>query len=360
MARDLTRHVALHDDATSDQHGIDVAGKKERLKTHYAPEPATVVRAGSSIIDGQFKSPVKGWSFRMKFGEARKAADAAEYTREVLRMSRDRAKFRRVRLRDGKERNDTGRFKAGAVSLVTTLPPWAVGVVSRISQHELEDLLLRLAEAQAQRIEETSGRPTFGGGCHLDTAIPHFHLHVPKTDADGNVYPKATFLTGGPWLTGAVRIDRKFPEILTATKRDMMQRNLARKRRENLIDVQTTEALDAALERWIRERGLWADYEADCREYVKRKDREQKREPVRRIVQASLGHYHRTGIWPMCYQAMSLTAWHLVPRELRLGIILSIRLVQVVRKPTVNNCLKIARLTARLAEPAPITLPPLR
>ena len=256
-----------------------------------------------------------------------------KYTKQALAMSRARARYVRIRIRDGKERRDYGQYKAGAVSLVTTLPPWAVATVGRIGPSEREDLMLRLAEAQARLIHGVSGRPMFGGGVHLDTAVPHWHSHIPKTDEQGNVYPKANFFTAGPWLTGTCRIERKFPGLLTQWKRDRMEANLKKTRRADLVDLAATEAIDAELENWIRERGLWHHYERDCAEYVAKKTKAQQEEPVKRITQAALGYHHRTGVWPLAWQTMSLTMWRLIPPEIRPVIMLSIRAVQVVRRP---------------------------
>lgn len=354
---DLTPHTARHDDSTSKQHAIDVAEKKERQKTHYEAVPAVEIKAGSSIIDGLFKSPIKGFSFKMVGGCAVRQTDPAKYTREVLEMSRKRAKYVRKRIRDGKERTDYGRFKNGAVSLVTTLPPWSIGVVSRIGPNELQDLMLRLAEVQASSVQRVSGRPTYGGGIHLDTAIPHTHSHIPKTDEKGNPYPKSDFLTAGPWLTGSARIERKFPGLLNKGKRDLMERALDKKRREKLVDIKAAEATDAALEAWIKERGLWREYERDCAEYVRRKGRAQREEPLKKLMQASLGHYHRTGVWPLAYSAMTHTMWRMVPRELRTAIVLAIRVAQVIKRPTPRNVIALGKLVGGLGEPAPITQP---
>jgi hypothetical protein len=356
---DLTPHTARHDDSTSRQHGIDVAGKKERNKTHYEAVPALEIKAGSSILDGVFKSPIKGFSFRMKGGSAMRVNDPAQYTRDALKMSRERARYLRIRIRDGKERRDWGRYKSGAVSLVTTLPPWAVGTVSRIGPHELADLMLAIAEAQSARIQEVSGRPTYGGGIHLDTAVPHTHSHIPKTDEKGNAYPKSDFLTGGPWLAGAVRIEKKFPGLLNPGKRELMERHLARKNQAKLVDLQANDAIDAALERWIRERGLWSHYQADCAEYVRRKGKAQREEPLKRLMQASLGHHHRTGVWPLAYSAMTMSMWRLVPRELRVPIMVAIRLAQVIRQPTPRRVIGLGKMVAGMLPSQPTT-PPFR
>jgi len=152
-------------------------------------------------------------------------------------------------------------------------------------------------------------------------------------DERGNPYPKANFLTAGPWLAGATRVERKFPGLLAPHKKALMDKHLAKKRRDKLVDTAANEAIDDALESWIRERGLWHEYESDCREYVRRKTKAQKEEPLKRLMQAALGHHSRTGIWPLAYSAMSLVMWRMLPRELRSAITLAIRVHQVIRKP---------------------------
>lgn len=332
MARDLTKDVAEHDDANSEKHEIDKRAAAARKKINYSPEPAVENVPGASIVDGCFKSPVKGFTFLMRPGCNAKKVDGPAYTKLALLMSAKRRRYVRMRQRDGKTRKDWGEYKHGAVSLVTTLPPWAVRTVGRIGPAEREDLLLRLAEAQARRIEEVSGRPTFGGGCHLDTSVPHWHSHIPKTDENGVVYPKGKFLTGGPWLTGAYRVEQKFPGLLSEWKRKRMEDHIARKRKENLVDLAAVEAIDAELEKWIRERGFQSDYERDCREYIERKSRAQKEEPGKRLIQAALGYHDKTGVWPLAYQAMSFTMWRVIPPELRVVVMLSIRATQMIRK----------------------------
>jgi hypothetical protein len=339
MPQDLTHAVAWHDESNSALHAKHKREKAARLETHYEPVPAIERQVGGGILDGVFTSPVKGYSFRMKSGSAVRAADGEAYTREAIAMSKARSRFTRVRIRDGKERREAGRYKHGAVSLVSTLPPWAVRTVARIGPSELECLMLYLAEAQAKEIKAVSGRDMFGGGVHLDTAIPHFHSHVPKSSAQGEPYPKSNFLTAGPWLTGAHRIEAKFPGLLTEKKRDQLTRNLARKDVAHLIDIRCAAVIDRELEKWIRERGLWAEYQADCEDYRRRKTKSQREEPLRRLMQASVGHHARNGVWPLAYNAMSMTMWRMVPRELRGPIMACIRIHQIVRRP--SKALKI-------------------
>ena len=237
MPRNLTGSVAWHDDSTSATHAKHKREKALRSALHYEPVPAIERQAGGGIIEGLFKSPIKGFSFKLSGGSALRVADSAAYTREALEMSKSRARYVRVRIRDGSERREAGSYKHGAVSLVTTLPPWCVKTVSAIGPSEREHLLLYLVEAQAREIKMVSERDLFGGGAHLDTAVPHFHLHVPKTSAEGSPHPKSKFLTAGPWIVGAHRIEAKFPGLLTEKKRSQLARHLERKDQSNLIDV---------------------------------------------------------------------------------------------------------------------------
>jgi hypothetical protein len=333
MPQNLTGTVAWHDDSTSAIHAKHKAEKTLRLQNHYEPVPAIEREAGGGIIDGVFKSPVKGFSFKISAGSARRVTDSAAYTREALAMSKSRALYVRVRIREGNVRHEAGRYKHGAVSLVTTLPPWCVKTVSRIGASEREHLLLHLVEAQAREIKKVSERDLFGGGTHLDTAVPHFHLHVPKTSADGSPHPKSLFLTAGPWIVGAHRIEAKFPGLLTEKKRAQLARHLARKDQPHLIDVRCAAVIDRELEVWIRDRGLWSDYQAECKEYCRRKSKAQSEEPLRGLIQAAVGHHARSGVWPIAYNAMSFAAWRMIPREIRGPIMVCIRVHQVIRNP---------------------------
>lgn len=343
MPQNLTKSVAWHDDSTSALHARHKAEKALRLQNHYEPVPAIEREAGGGIVDGIFKSPIKGFSFKLSGGSARRVTDSAAYTREALAMSQARARYVRVRIRDGSVRREAGRYKHGAVSLVTTLPPWCVKTVSRIGASEREHLLLFLAEAQACEIKKVSERDLFGGGAHLDSAVPHFHLHVPKSTADGSPHPKALFLTAGPWAVGAHRIESKFPGLLTERKRAQLTRNLARKDVEHLIDVRCAAVIDRELEVWIRERGLLAEYQAECREYCRKKTKAQNEEPLRGLIQAAVGHHARSGVWPIAYSAMTFAAWRMVPRELRGPIMACIRVTQIIRQPS-----KVFKIGARM------------
>lgn len=347
----LTKSVGEHDDETSDTHERHFREKREREKTHYEECPAVVIKAGSGILDGYFKTPIEGFSFRLKGGTAVRALDSKAYTKEAVAMSKSRARFKRTRLRDGKTVIDYGKFQNGhgAISLVTTVAPWQMGAMGRLRAGELEDLMLRLAEAQAQEIKDVSGRDVFGGGCHLTkVSCCHWHLHVPKVQAPtpakvkgrpatpGEVHPKTLFKTAGDWTVGASRLERRFPGLLTAEKRKRLADNLAAKDQAHLIDFLVAARLDREIERYIAEKGVLFQkaYEADLVEYKKRKGKAQKEEPLKKMAQTALGHYNRHGVWPICYRAMTLSFWRMLPASVRGPIMLCIRVHQIVHKPS--------------------------
>jgi hypothetical protein len=140
-------------------------------------------------------------------------------------------------------------------------------------------------------------------------------------------------------MVGAHRIEAKFPGLLTDRKREQLSRHLARKDTAHLIDVRCAAAIDRELEKWIRQRGLWFEYQADCEEYRRRKIKVQREEPLRRLIQAAVGHHARNGVWQLAYGAMSMTIWRMIPRELRGPIMACVRVHQIVRNP--SKALKI-------------------
>lgn len=330
--RDLTPNIARHDDSTSVQHQIDKAGKKIRDRIEYKATPALAREAGSRLVEPCFNSPIKGYSFKILQGRAG-IVDGEKYTEEIIKISDDLARCKRIRIRNGKERVDYVQFKAGVSSLVTTVAPWHVKILERLNPEDRQQLLLHLVEVQTETIKRISDRPTYGGGIHLDTALPHFHLHVQKTDWDNTVYPKAKFLTAGPWTVGAYRINNKFPNLLSEQKKRMLESNLERKDTTHLVDLHVALELDEAMEAWIRKKGLLVKYEADCEEYERRKAKVQKDEKHHALMSAALERFVVDGIWPIAYRAMTLAMYRMIPKELRGAIMLAIRATQIVKRP---------------------------
>lgn len=342
--RDLTPGVAKHDDATSEKHQRDKREKKARDRIEYKATPALAREAGSRLVEPCFNSPIKGYSFKILQGRAG-IVDGEKYTEEIIKISQDLARCKRVRIRDGKERVDYVKFKAGVSSLVTTVAPWGVKTLERLDSDARQQLLLHLVEVQAATIKRISDRPVYGGGIHLDTALPHFHLHVQKTDWDNTIYPKSRFLTAGPWAVGAQRISHKFPNLLTEQKKRMLESNLERKDTTYLVDLHVALELDEAMEMWIRAKGLWKNYQADCEEYQKRKAKVQRDEKYQALMSAALERFVIDGIWPIAYKAMTLAMYRMIPKELRGAIMLAIRTTQIIKRP-VATIAKMAINTA--------------
>ena len=369
MAHDLTPATAWHDDANSEKHERDRKSKSIMVKKHWEATPSTEFVAGAHVVDkGVFQSPIKGFSVRLIGGTAVRQADSAQYTRDVIKMSNSRRKYKRVRMRPDKHGviksvTDSHTFAYGAFSLITTLPPWAVGTIARMRPVELEDLLLRLTEVQAQCIKEISGIDQWGAGIHLDTPAigPHWHNHLPKSDSAGIACPVSDRRTAGPWMTYTSRIDRKFPGLLDPNKRARMQEHFARKddaagKSVAYLDVEICKRMDRELDRWIASQSILVRqaYEADCLAYSKRKTRLQKEEAWKKTMQSSLSHFSRTRVWNLAYRAMTLTAWRMIPPELRLAVRMSIKATQITDAALsmilreCNADYKLSRITPRM------------
>lgn len=338
--RPLTDHSIDHDDPACEQHGIDKEQKRERLKTAWEPVP-TIAAARGRIIEGLTKTPVQGFCFRMRAGEARRE-DGEQYRKDAKAMERKARTAKRTRIRDGKERKDTIKYKHGAQSLLATVPPWGWGTLKRIKDSERDFLMLRLAEVCSKKIEEISGRKTFGGGIHFDanakdSFFPHIHCHVPKVSEDGTPHPKEKFICCDDWTANTLRVEANFPGLLSPKKVKRAKDNLAKKdplkTGRKVIDTEVQEAMDKALEHWIESRGgLWAQYQKDKATYAVWKKKEEKLEPARRVVKANLSYFAQSGVWLPSYRSMTLAMWRMIPRDHRPAITLAIRASQHVRK----------------------------
>jgi hypothetical protein len=333
--RDVTPHTARHDDVNSAQHEIDKAEKAIRSMTEYKAVPALAAEAGAKIIDG-FKGYSKGWSWKLVDGKP-VVVDNKEYTKTLIKLARERSQYKRVRIRGDKQSIESGAYKSGAVSLVTTVAPWAVSCISKLPENKQNELFLKLAQVRAKTVERVSGRTVYGGGLHLDTAVPHFHDHIFKTTEDGKIHPKSKFKTAGPWLVGAHRINQKFPNLLSKQKKEMLTKALARKDMDHLIDIKVSADIDKAVEDFFIDEGIYIKYEDSCREYTKRKRKSQEEEQYKPLMKASLESFNETGIWPIFYKFMKLCMWRMIPKSLRKPIQMSIRLFQLIKKDDDSN-----------------------
>lgn len=334
MARDLTQHVARHNDPHSQQHEVDKAEARERRRKRQVPTgwdevPGIARNPGNRVIECVFRSQSKGWCFLMSSTGPRVVA-GAEYVKSATARARKLAKGKRRREREGRVTVDPVAFKSGLQSIVLTLPPWAVRTVESIGPSERDDLLRHLISSIAKEAETASGRKLFSGACHLDTAVPHFHCDLEKVDEAGFVHPKNLARTGGPWLVGADRMEREFPGLLGSLEREKFERAMARK--GDLLDVRLARCIDEKLARWIEARGLSAKYRREREAYAAAKRKAQGRVAEERIVESALEIFARKGIWLLSYRSMSFAMWRMIPAEVRKPIALAIRSVQTVRK----------------------------
>jgi len=329
----LTKDVAHHDNPTSKKHARDVAKKKDWQSYDYLQVPALAHASGAKLAAGVTGPPKKGYCFAISAGQAIKAGNDAEYTRSALARSRELRRLPYSRVRNGRATTDYLRRKEGMDSCVFTVAPWAQQTLQRIGPSEREHLCLHLATEIGREVERISGRRVFGGGIHEDTAVLHFHAHVEKTG------PKANFLIAGPWNVGAYRIAQKFPSLLTPAKREMLEANLSKKRFECLVDIHVAARIDASLEEWVKERGLWSSYCADCDQYARSKSRMQKNEREQPLMKSALSYFVMRGIWPLAYRIMTLAMFRMIPVELRKPIFLSIRTYQAIKSPTRGKAL---------------------
>ncbi|MBE2180299.1 MAG: hypothetical protein IAE97_07490 [Chthoniobacterales bacterium] len=348
--RNLTQHAVDHDDPASKQHAKDKKEKRERGQTTWEPVP-TLSAARGRIVEGITPVPAVGFCFKMRRREACRAA-GDEYTSATKAMERTRRRGVRIRIREGKERRDTVRYRCGAQSLLATAPPWSWGLLKEMPASQRDHLMLCLAEKAAARIQEISGRETWGGGVHYDansndSFFPHLHLHIPKVSGDGTPYPKASFITTDDWTANTLRIEQHFPGLLSEGKVANARRNLEKKGDRPVIDLEIQRVMDRELETFFRQEGLCAKYEQAKKRYAGWKRKEEEQEPQRRLIKAGLSYHHRTGLWPLAYRAMKLTAWRLIPRELRAGIMISIRATQIVEQP-LRSLQDIRRLAQQL------------
>jgi hypothetical protein len=327
----LTKDTAHHDNPNSKKHARDVAQKAERDKVDWVPIAALSRETGAKLTEGVSAAPIKGFCFWIKNGRASRAKNDAEYTRAALARSRELQRLPYQRTRNGKTRTEYAVRKHGIDSCVFTIAPWAQKSLDRIGPSERQELCLHLTETIHKEVERISGRKVFGGGVHMDTGTLHFHCHIEKTG------PKSLFKIAGPWNVGSYRISKKFPNLLTPSKREMLESNLEKKDLAHLVDIHVSLKIDEELEAWIKDRGLMSDYEGDCDEYVRRKTKSQKQEKDAPLVKASLAHFALGGIWPLAYRAMSLCMWRMIPKEIRKPVMLSIRAYQVIKSPVFGS-----------------------
>ena len=351
--RNLSREAFDHDDPASRRHAKDKREKADRDAVDFVPVPSPLRAGGKELTGVDFDADSKGFMF--EFGDRDEncsaalgdqplpspaKVDAGKYRSRILREEKERRRFRRSVTKNGKEVETWGSHKCGAVSFVVTVPPWSMSVINLLEDDQRDALLLRVAHTAGNKMQEVSERVPFGGGCHLDTDIAHFHLQVPKTSPAGENWAKSKFKTGGPWLVGADRVDRRFPGLLSGKQKELMESH--KKRKGQMVDLEIASAVDKHLEDEFRRLGLEKDYEESCREYVRRKKRAQETERHRILLKESIRFFAVDGVWPLAAGTMRFCMWRLLPKEYRTLVMTSIRLTQIIGAPVVKTGFKIA------------------
>lgn len=375
MTRELSREAAEHDNACAKakrigaetRHQKDKRQKAERSATEYRQTVALARGAGSKIVDGIFEERGEAVSYCYEATEKHglvRSKDPADYIRRAIRMSESRRAFQRYK-ENGKP-NGHGHYKHGAVSLITSVAPWQVSILKGLPQDERDLLMLDLARIEAKTIKEISGRDVFGGAVHYDTAVPHRHVHIPKTDEAGNLHPKAGFLTVGGATVGWDRIARTFGEdsgLIEPDSLDHYHTNFAKKYApadgappRKLIDIECARACDQAFLDFVKRNDLIKEYDAAKKAYISKKIKALKAERYRPIMRAALDEFARSREWFLARQQMKMSMWRLLPKEWRLPIQLTIRCTQLVRNPmgfTINQAKRLL-LERRIKEMPPI------
>lgn len=361
--RPLSREALDHDDPNSRRHFKDKTEKSARDAVEYIPVPSPLRAGGKELTGVDFDADSKGFMFSFGGRDDNAAAalgvsplpaagrvDARNYRARILNEEKERRRFRRTITKNGKEIETWGSHKCGAVSLVVTVPPWSMSLINSLEDDQRDALLLRVAHAAGTRMQEVSDRVPWGGGCHLDTDIAHFHFQIPKTSPAGENWTKSKFKTGGPWLVGADRVDRRFPGLLSSKQKELMESH--KKRKGQTVDLEIAATVDKHLESEFHRLGLEKDYEDACRDYVRRKKRAQDTERQRSLLRESLRYFGVKGVWPLAAGAMELVMWRLIPREHRKLVMTSIRLTQMVAAPIARTVVKTAarELVKKLAE----------
>lgn len=352
--RQLSKYAIKHDDPTSLQHAKDKAEKAKRDQIAFEPVPAL---SGWGYNIKAREDQKTGFCFKMECGKVVEM-EGKDYESYASKMEKERRKYRRIRIRDGKERMDFGMHKCGASSILLTLPPPAWAVLGRQNQIMQKLIMQGLAEKAVVRIKEISGRPAFGGGIHFDGSRgnfqPHLHLHIPKTSATGENYEKSRFIFCDSWTASTARLDRLFFDLLTDTQRRHLKANVAKKGGKQIINIEAEKAIDEELERIFEREGLGRQYQEEIEKYRSWRKKEIGKQPTRKLVKAALQCFAAGGVWPLAYAAMDLALWRLIPRQSHKQIMASIRATQTVfkiKKSSINQAAlaAIAR-EVRLAE----------
>ena len=342
--RNLTKDTLLHDDPNHKRHGRDKRAKALRDAVDFVAIPSPLRGGGKELTGIDFDADSAGYI--IEFGDASQnteaalgkapipppqRVDAGSYRCRILKEEKERRRFRRTVTRNEKKIETWGSHKCGGVSLVVTVAPWTMSIINLLEDDIRDQLIMDTAHVAATRIKEISGRVCWGAGCHQDTDVLHWHFQIPKTSPVGDNWPKDKFKTGGAWLTGADRVERKFPGLLSPKQKEIMDGH--KQKKGQLVDLEIASAVDAFLEKRFTEMNLAQEYEQSCQAYILRKKRAQETERHRALLRESLRHFGFSGVWPLAASAMRFAMWRLIPREYRKLVVASMRLTQIIDAP---------------------------
>ena len=372
MIRDLSREAAEHDNAAAvakregaeTRHQKDKREKRVRLQTEWQPSPGLAREAGAGIIDGVFDAENAGFCCECIDGVVRRVKDDSAYIRRAIAMSKQLAIGTRIRVRNGKELRYNHTYRTGMVSMIMSIPPWQAEVIRRLPLSERELAMVQICQVWCDTIKAVSGRPCYGLSIHFDSALPHAHVHVPRSELGpvverdgkpvrlpGPCYEKAEFLTIGGATVGWDRINRRFGQqsgLISKLNLQRLKSNLSKKYDQDpprkLVDVECARASDKWFEEiFIKKNSLQKEYAAELQRYAAKKLKALTVEQSRPLVKAAVARFVADGVWLLAREAMDLAIYRLLPKELRKPVICSIRSLQFVAKPSLRAAIRIAK-----------------
>ncbi|HEY8900597.1 MAG TPA: hypothetical protein VIM61_09310 [Chthoniobacterales bacterium] len=311
MPRTLNLDAGLHD-AVGKKHKTDKAEKRSRERSDFIPVPNFVREAGGGVLSGTFKpaTPLNGDGIVFRVGRDQAENDAwatkpgkripALYAqpddgeplmRELVALANGRRGYKdivaggTVKLRK--------LPKHAAHSLVSTAPPWAVEVLSKLPQEDFLAYMKGGAGIVATTTKDVSGRMSWSVSAHWDSAVPHWHSSVAQTydfesgSTHGFLHPKSRFYTPSSRDVGGHRIMREFPGLLDEEVARQVSQNLSRPSRagKRLLTIEIADELDSFTEEFFRQRGLSAEYAKAKENYREKKEIEQDVYPRLRVVE---------------------------------------------------------------------------
>lgn len=362
-----TRATAHHNNPDSTTHHRDKAQAEVRRKKAYREGPAIAEECGAvllSRIGGLNPSGSNGYCFR--FGSqaqndafalgqakqtprARRVEDAEEYTREIIKLARERVEYwyTTTPTKTGIPIEKRAHFKSAGRSMVVTTPPWFQPILKSLPTPERNELMLELADTVGKKCHEVYGYYPWSGAFHDDTEVCHWHFEIPvvppsnpdKPDEKVYAIPKGRRLLASKWTVGAGRVEKAFPGLLTPVEKERLDANLKKQNDgRKRLDWEIAFAVDDALEQWIaRDPSLVRRLEQDKEKYRLEKLRAQREARYKRLFEEAIDLWSVERIWHLTYTTMSRqmkrAMWRAVPKEIRLPIRAFILTYQIAADP---------------------------